>query len=138
MSVDQMSVGQMSVSQNVVFDQKALQKNYFQQDQGTLTDGEGSVQMTSLYKQHVSAHFYTENMINLVPQQSTLMRRSTVLSFPLQLVFPGKTFLLFETTKFFQLESVAKLELFSLSKLYRRHTLYYLPIQTVYVDAKWC
>ncbi len=52
--------------------------------QGSLTEGEGSVQLTSLFR---SAVFYIENFIYLFPKQGILIRRSTVLSLPLQLVF---------------------------------------------------
>jgi hypothetical protein len=36
-----------------------------------------------------SAPFYNENMIYFLTKQATLMRRSTVLSLPTKLVFPG-------------------------------------------------
>ncbi len=50
---------------------------------GTLTeDEEGSVQFTSLYELNI------ENTIYFSTKQATLMRRSTVLSLPFQLVFP--------------------------------------------------
>ncbi len=50
---------------------------------GTLTDGEGSVQLTS-------AAFDIENIIYFFTKQATLIRRSTELSLPFQLVFPGE------------------------------------------------
>jgi len=56
--------------------------------QGSPTEGAGSVQLTSLYW---LAPFLIENIICVFTKQATLMRRSTVLSLPLQLVFPGLT-----------------------------------------------
>ncbi len=56
---------------------------YFQQ--GILTKREGSVLMTSLFR---SAALEIENIFYFFTKQATPMRRSTVLRFPLQLVFP--------------------------------------------------
>ncbi len=50
---------------------------------------EGSAQLTSLYQPVSVSYFYNENIIYLFTKQATLMRRSTVLSHPLQLVFPN-------------------------------------------------
>jgi hypothetical protein len=58
-------------------------------DQEILTEGEGSVQLTSFTNWIRTAHFYIENIIFLFTKQATLMRRPTVLSCPPQLVFPG-------------------------------------------------
>ncbi len=57
--------------------------------QGSLTEYGDSVQLTSLYK---TASFSIENVIYLFTKQATLMRRSSVLSHPLQLAFPGLPF----------------------------------------------
>jgi hypothetical protein len=53
---------------------------------GKLTEGEGSVQLTSLNKLvwFSSAPFYIANMIYRFTKQAILMRRSTVLSHPVQ------------------------------------------------------
>jgi hypothetical protein len=56
--------------------------------QGSLAEREGSVQLTSMYQLVGSAPFYIENIINFFTKQATSMRRSTVLSLALQLVFP--------------------------------------------------
>jgi hypothetical protein len=37
----------------------------------------------------IGAGFYIENIIDISYKKATLMSRSTVLSLPLQLVFPG-------------------------------------------------
>ncbi len=58
--------------------------------QGTLTEGEGLVQLTSLYKTFKISCFNT-TFFYFFTKQATLMRRSTVLSLPLQLVFPAST-----------------------------------------------
>jgi len=50
--------------------------------QGTHTWGKGSVQFRS-------AAFDKRNIINFVTKQAPLMRRSTIVNLPLQLVFPG-------------------------------------------------
>ncbi len=42
---------------------------------------------TNLFR---SEPFYIENIIYILTKQATLIRRSTVLSLPLQLVFPGR------------------------------------------------
>ncbi len=58
--------------------------------QGTLTEGGGSVQLTSLYTNWFRYDpFNIANIIYCLTKQFTLMRRSTVLSPPVQLVFPG-------------------------------------------------
>ncbi len=52
--------------------------------QGTLTKGDGSVQLTSFVPtKFISAAFAIENPFHLFLKQATLMRRSTVLSLPL-------------------------------------------------------
>ncbi len=51
--------------------------------QGSLTEGKGSIQLTSFYQVR-SAPFYIENIIYSLTKQVTKMRRSTVLSIPLQ------------------------------------------------------
>ncbi len=52
--------------------------------QGTLTEGEGSVQLTSLYQiVYITYIFY------YFTKQTALLRRSTILSLPFQLVFLG-------------------------------------------------
>jgi len=51
--------------------------------QGSLTEGKGSVQLTSL-----SAAFVNENFIYSFTKQATLMRKSTIQSPPLRLVLP--------------------------------------------------
>ncbi len=57
---------------------------------GTLTEGNGSVQLTSCTNSFRSAVFYIENIIYLFSKkQGTLMRRSSVQSLSLQSVFPG-------------------------------------------------
>jgi hypothetical protein len=61
-------------------------------NQGSLTEGGGSVLLTSLYL--LVAHFYTRNIIYLFTKQVTLMRRSTVLSLPSWLVFPTVSYTL--------------------------------------------
>ncbi len=53
---------------------------------GTLTEGKGSLQLTSLI---TSAAFHIAKNKLLFAKQATLMRRSRVLSLPLQLVFPA-------------------------------------------------
>ncbi len=57
--------------------------------QGILTKREGSVQLTSCKNYFRSAHFYIENIIFVVTKQAVLLRRSTVLILPPQLVFAG-------------------------------------------------
>jgi hypothetical protein len=52
----------------------------------SLTEGEGSVQLTSLYQLGRSATFDIDCFL----QKATLMMISIVLSHPLRLVFPGK------------------------------------------------
>jgi hypothetical protein len=56
--------------------------------QGNLTEGEGSVQLTSLYERVKISYFRHYNHYLLFIKQATLKRRSTVLSLPLHLVFP--------------------------------------------------
>jgi hypothetical protein len=66
--------------------------------QGTLRKGEGSVRMTS-FKEVIRTVltsldqliFKLKILLTLVTKQATLTRRSTVLSLPLQLVFPADT-----------------------------------------------
>jgi hypothetical protein len=55
--------------------------------QETLTVGISSVQLTSLYKLVYISYFLYWKHFRLT-KQATLMRRSTVLSLPLHLVFP--------------------------------------------------
>jgi hypothetical protein len=55
--------------------------------QGSLTEGEGSVWLTSLYQLVQINSFFIEMLFTFFTKQATLIRRSTVLSFP-QLVFP--------------------------------------------------
>jgi hypothetical protein len=52
-------------------------------------NSEGSKWLTSLYILFVLADSYIENIIYIFTKQATLMRRSTVLTLPLQLVFPA-------------------------------------------------
>ncbi len=55
-----------------------------------LTEGEGLVPLASLnYLIQISC-FSIEKFIHLFTVQATLLRRSTVLSLPLKLVFPGQ------------------------------------------------
>ncbi len=65
--------------------------NLFQarRTQGTLTEGYGSVQLTSLYLLARLAVFDIESIIYIFEKQTTILRSSTVLSLPLQIVFPG-------------------------------------------------
>ncbi len=58
-------------------------------NQGSLTEGEGSVQLTSFYCLVKTTCFLYWKYYYLFTNQATLMRRSTVLSLPIQLVFPG-------------------------------------------------
>ncbi len=54
---------------------KAAGKNtakYFNQE--TLTEGDGSLQFTSMYRQLISVAFDTQNIINFFTKQATLMR----------------------------------------------------------------
>ena len=51
--------------------------------QGSLTKGKGSVQLTSLYQLVQISCFYFKNIIYFFTKQATLMRRSIVLSLPL-------------------------------------------------------
>jgi len=60
-------------------------------DHGNLTEGEGSVQLTSFYNQSRSAAIDIANIISLFTKHATLARRSTVLSHPVQLVFSALT-----------------------------------------------
>ncbi len=60
------------------------------QTQGTITEGYGTVQLTSLYLLARLAVFDIESMIYMFVKQTTITRSSTVLSLPLQLVFPGQ------------------------------------------------
>jgi hypothetical protein len=55
---------------------------------GTLTEGEGSVQLTSLYYLFRLASFEIEHIIYFFTKHASLMRRSTAQSLGLQLVFP--------------------------------------------------
>jgi hypothetical protein len=55
------------------------------QGQGSLNEGEGSVQLTSCLDQLLFILQYT-----FVTKQATMRRRSTVLSLPPRLVFPDK------------------------------------------------
>jgi hypothetical protein len=59
--------------------------------QGTLIEGEGSVQFTSFIWFRWSYDFDIKHII--FNKQCTLKRMSTVLSLPFQLVFPALTFL---------------------------------------------
>ncbi len=54
--------------------------------QGSLTEGEASVQLASLLR---SAPLYIENIIYFFTKQVTLKRSFTVLCIPPQLVFPA-------------------------------------------------
>ncbi len=61
-------------------------------DQGTLIEGEGSIQLTSLYKLCLDQLIFKWEIAYIcVTKQATLMRRSAVLPLPLQLMFPGLT-----------------------------------------------
>jgi hypothetical protein len=53
-----------------------------------LTEREDSEQLTSKYQLVSSAAFNNENITYFFTKQATLMRRSIVLSLPLQLEFP--------------------------------------------------
>jgi hypothetical protein len=55
--------------------------------QGTLTEWEDSVRLTSLYLLVCIISFFIENIIYLFTKLATLMRRSIVLNLSLQLVF---------------------------------------------------
>ncbi len=57
--------------------------------QGSLTEGEGSLQLTSLYQLVEQFLFIVKILFTFFTKQATLIRRSTVLSLPPQLVFPG-------------------------------------------------
>ncbi len=57
--------------------------------QGSLTEGKSKYSWPPCTNQIRSARFYFENIIFLFYKTSYLMRRSTVLSLPPQLVFPG-------------------------------------------------
>ncbi len=48
--------------------------------QGALTEGEGSVQLTSLFSLVLISSFYTEIFLRFFTKQAILKRRSTVLS----------------------------------------------------------
>jgi hypothetical protein len=61
-------------------DEKKIRKTVAQRQESLTTEGEGSVQLTSLYFELRSAPFYIELALY---KQATL----TVLSLPLQLVF---------------------------------------------------
>ncbi len=56
--------------------------------QGTLTEGEDSVRLTSLYRRLI---FILKILIAFVTKHGPLMRRSTVIGLPFHLVFPGYT-----------------------------------------------
>jgi hypothetical protein len=57
--------------------------------QGTLAERENSVPLTSIDKLVQISSISIEKFILLFTKQATLARRSTVLSFFLQLAFPG-------------------------------------------------
>ncbi len=59
--------------------------------QGTLTEGKGSVRLTSLYLLVWISSFlhWKYYLFTFLTKQATLLRRSIVLSPPLQLVFTG-------------------------------------------------
>jgi hypothetical protein len=69
-------------------------------DHGNLTEGEGSVQLTSFYNQSRSAAIDIANIISLFTKHATLARRSTVLSHPVQLVFSTLTLWLIQLLRF--------------------------------------
>ncbi len=57
------------------------QKSFNGMLQGSLTEGEGSVQLTSLYELVYMSSFYIKNNVNVfLTKQATLMRRSAALS----------------------------------------------------------
>ncbi len=57
---------------------------------GSLTEGEGSLRLTSLYKLvWIGSFLHWKYYLPFLQKQAVLMRRSTVLSLPLQIVFPG-------------------------------------------------
>jgi hypothetical protein len=58
--------------------------------QGSLTEGENSVQLTFLYQLVKISCFCIANIIYSLTKQATLMRRSIVLSLTLQLHFHNK------------------------------------------------
>ncbi len=58
----------------------------------TLTEGEGSVQLTSMYSLFYSSCFLYWKYHLHFHKTTTLKRRSTVLSLPLKLVFPVSSF----------------------------------------------
>jgi hypothetical protein len=57
-------------------------------NQGTLTEGEDSARLISLFSLD-QLIFIFKIVVIFDAKQATLTRRSTVLSFPLQIVFPG-------------------------------------------------
>jgi len=58
---------------------------------GVLTEGEGSVQLTSLYQLVQISRFEHWKIYIFFTKQAILLRRSTVLNLPLQQVFPELT-----------------------------------------------
>ncbi len=68
----------------------SLQNNLRGFGQGSLTEGERSVQLTSSYHQvEISSFLNWKYYFSFLQEQATLMRRSTVLSLPNRLVFPA-------------------------------------------------
>jgi hypothetical protein len=66
---------------------------FYWPNQGTLAKGEGSVQLTLVLTSLDRAAFENESITYFLTKRASLMRRSTVLNLPLQLVFPGLTIL---------------------------------------------
>ncbi len=67
-------------------------QQYVSKKQGTLTEGKGAVQLTSLYQLVWISYFWSYKHSHFITKQPNLRRRSTVLSIPFQLELPEKKF----------------------------------------------